>query len=129
MRAYVILPDHLHCIWTLPNDDVDFSIRWRLIKSYFTRDCAEHSNDISSKSRKHKKEKCIWQRRFWEHVIRDENDFVQHVDYIHYNPVKHGYVTDPADWLNSSFNFYKSKGVYLKGWGCDAAIREHDLRE
>jgi len=129
MRAYVILPDHVHCIWTLPDNDIDFSTRWRLIKSYFTRDCVQHNNDIPSKSRRHKKEKCIWQRRFWEHAIRDENDFAQHVDYIHYNPVKHGYVSDPSGWPYSSLHFYMNKGVYPEHWGCDAAIGLHNLRE
>ncbi len=129
MRAYVILPDHLHCIWTLPDNDTDYSTRWRLIKSYFTRTCLQNNIDVPSKSRVHKKEKCTWQRRFWEHAIIDENDFTQHVDYINYNPVKYGYVADPSDWLYSSFNFYKNKGGYPQGWGVDDTIGGYNFQE
>lgn len=87
--AIVVLPDHLHCIWTLPNGDADFSTHWRLIKTYFSRHCLAHYKRKQSSSRQTKKEQAIWQRRFWEHQIRDEKDFSRHVDYIHYNPVSH----------------------------------------
>jgi len=129
MNAFVILPDHLHCIWTLPNKDNDFSTRWRLIKSDFTRHCLEHYKDIPSVSRKHKNEQCIWQRRFWEHAIRNTTDFAQHLDYIHFNPVKHGYANAPSDWQYSSFSYYVDKGIYPMHWGCDNKINLNNARE
>jgi len=114
--AAVILPDHLHCIWTLPKDDQDYSTRWRLIKSYFSRKCdVIHNGSFASRSRKN--EKPVWQRRFWEHVIRDENDFSSHVDYVHYNPVKHGLSIAPKDWKYSSFERYVNFGTYDREWG------------
>ncbi len=100
--AIVILPDHLHTIWTLPENDHDFSLRWRQIKSAFSRNL-EKQERISN-SRLRKKERGIWQRRFWEHTIQDEKDFMRHVEYIHYNPVKHGYVKRIEDWHYSSFH-------------------------
>jgi len=87
--AAVILPDHLHCIWTLPDGDADFSARWHAIKSKFSRSLP--SQEQLSTRRVAKGERGIWQRRFWEHVIRDDEDFTRHMDYIHYNPVKHGH--------------------------------------
>jgi putative transposase len=81
--AFVLLPDHLHCIWTLPQGDRDFSKRWRLIKSYLTGHCQIHPTPVSSLSRRKKGERSIWQRRFWEHLIRDDTDFNHHADYIH----------------------------------------------
>jgi putative transposase len=95
------LPEHIHCIWTLPQDDHDFSTRWRLLKSFFSRHC-EHKHHELKPSQIEKKEQAIWQRRFWEHYIRDEKDFINHVEYIHYNPVKHGLVKAPKDWKYSS---------------------------
>jgi putative transposase len=83
MDGLVILPDHLHCIWQLPEHDSDFSVRWNMIKRYFSIGMDGKSN--------HRREKNIWQRRFWEHFIRDESDFQRCLDYIYYNPVKHGY--------------------------------------
>ena len=100
--AIVILPDHLHTIWTLPENDHDFSLRWRQIKSNFSRHLEKQES--ISKSRLQKQERGIWQRRFWEHTIRNEEDFIHHVDYIHYNPVKHGYVKQMEDWCYSSFH-------------------------
>ncbi len=102
MDAVVILPDHLHCIWQLPKNDDNFSSRWRLIKSHFSRTI--NSKEYISKSRQRKKERGIWQRRFWEHVIRNEEDYIHNVEYIHYNPVKHGYVNNVKDWKYSSFH-------------------------
>jgi len=90
IKGIVILPDHLHCIWKLPDNDADFSKRWNLIKRYFSIGMNGNLN--------HRREKNIWQRRFWEHLIRDEDDFNRCLDYIHYNPVKHGYVNDPSHW-------------------------------
>jgi len=91
--AIVILPNHLHCIWTLPENDHDYSTRWRLIKSYFSRNRETILPENISISRQKKQQRAIWQYRFWEHLIRDEIDFQNHVEYIHYNPVKHGLVT------------------------------------
>jgi putative transposase len=115
--AIVILPDHLHCLWTLPEGDGDFSTRWRLIKSYFSRQCDTKYQGKISASRQSKKEKAIWQRRFWEHQIRNEQDFINHVDYIHYNPVRHELVATPKDWQYSSFHRYVQDGIYDESWG------------
>ncbi len=107
--AMVVLPDHIHCIWTLPPGDDDFSTRWRLIKTWFTKHC---NNKIEKSNHP------IWQLRFWEHLIRDDKDYQQHVEYIHYNPVKHGYVKQPLDWPFSSFHRYVAAGIYTEDWGC-----------
>jgi putative transposase len=124
--AIAILPNHIHCIWTLPPGDSDFSQRWRLIKSYFSHRCDQKYKGKISSSRQKKGEKAVWQRRFWEHQIQDENDFVSHVDYIHYNPVRHGYVTAPKDWQYSSFMLYVQKGVYDVNWGVGEEIQFAD---
>ena len=102
--AWVALPDHLHTIWTLPISDNDFSTRWALIKAGFSR-CIEHVEDIGP-SRRAKGERGIWQRRFWEHQIRDEEDLGRHIDYVHFNPVKHGYTVRASEWLYSSIHRY-----------------------
>jgi len=114
INAIVILPDHLHTIWTLPTDEQDFSLRWRQIKSAFSR--AIGKGERISRSRSRKGERGIWQRRFWEHVIRDEEDFARHIDYIHFNPVKHGYVKAVSNWPYSSFHRYVRLGIYSKDW-------------
>ena len=114
--AICILPDHIHAIWTLPEDDADFSGRWSLIKSGFSRGLEDETR---SPSKVIKREKGIWQRRFWEHVIRDDADLERHVDYIHFNPVKHGYVTRVVDWPHSSFHRYVERGVIDVDWGGD----------
>lgn len=106
MDAHVILPDHLHCIWTLPDGDRDFSTRWRLIKSHFTRYYQHGDPDRSP-----------WQKKFWEHAIRDEKDMENHIDYIHYNPVKHGLVESPVRWTLSSIHRYVKDGLYSQEWG------------
>jgi putative transposase len=108
--AMVVLPDHLHAIWTLPEGHADFANRWRLIKSSFSRSLP--STERISRSRAAKGERGIWQRRYWEHTIRDESDFSRHVDYVHINPVKHGLVTRVADWPYSSFHRLVKLGVY-----------------
>lgn len=113
--AAVILPDHLHCIWTLPEGDSDFSSRWGLIKANFSRQMPKCER--ISVSRQKRGERGLWQRRFWEHMIRDETDFRQHVDYIHWNPVKHGWVNCVKDWPHSSFLHYVALGVYQENWG------------
>nr|WP_193198617.1 transposase [Nostoc sp. MG11] len=114
--AFVLLPDHLHCIWTLPQGDRNFPTRWRLIKSYFSRQCITLSQENLSTSRQNKKEQGIWQRRFWEHLIRDEVDFKNHLEYIHYNPVQHGLVKAPKDWEYSSFHRSVRQGMYDITW-------------
>jgi putative transposase len=120
--ALVILPDHLHTIWTLPENNADYSTRWKMIKAKFSH----HFNDVNplpkSASMVRKKEKGIWQRRFWEHTIRDEMDLERHCDYIHFNPVKHGYVSEPRLWENSSFRDFVAKGLYPDNWGESVGI-------
>ncbi len=105
--AWVLLPNHLHCIWQLPERDADFSTRWRLIKTYFTREYLRGSGVTHQEvtpSRARHGEKAVWQRRFWEHCIRDDEDLRRHINYIHYNPVKHGLVTEALDWRLSSIH-------------------------
>jgi putative transposase len=120
--AMVLLPAHLHCMWTLPANDRDFSTRWRLIKSHFTRTFDNKLKLTPSRSRYRKKEKAVWQRRFWEHLIRDEDDYEKHVEYIHYNPVKHDLVNAPAEWPHSTFHQYVKNGLYPKDWGAGEKI-------
>lgn len=115
LDAMVVLPEHLHALMTLPKNDNDFATRWMLIKSGFSRQLPkrERIND----SRQAKGERGIWQRRYWEHLIRDERDFSQHVDYIHYNPVKHGHVAAAVDWPYSTIHQYIEQGLVDAGWG------------
>ena len=121
--AIVILPDHLHCIWTMPADDVDYAERWSLIKSGFSRRIPK--GEYRSKSRIKRGERGIWQRRFWEHRIRDEEDLRNHIDYIHWNPVKHGLVSRVQDWPHSSFHSYVSRGLLPMNWvGGEDALEE-----
>ena len=102
--AIVVLPDHLHCIWTLPEGDADFMTRWRLFKTWFS---------------KHSELSKVWQARYCEHVLRDEQDFASHVDYIHFNPVKHGLVSKAIDWPYSSFHRFVAQGWCVANWGGD----------
>lgn len=115
--AWVVLPDHIHAIWTLPPDDADFPMRWALIKAGFSRSVpvGEHIGA----SRHKKGERGIWQRRFWEHVISDENDLARHVDYIHINPVKHGHTAKASDWPWSSIHRYIRNGMLTADWAAD----------
>ena len=115
--AMVVMPDHLHCIWTLPPGDADFSTRWRLIKTWFTKHCDPALRPVPDPALKAKKEQGVWQHRYWEHLLRDETDFARHVDYIHYNPVKHGLTGLPMDWPYSSFRRYVEAGIYPPDWG------------
>jgi putative transposase len=117
--AVVVLPDHLHAIWTLPEGDADFATRWRLLKSSFSR--ALPAGERISNSRLRKGERGIWQRRYWEHTIRDETDLARHIDYIHINPVKHGHVTRVRDWPYSSFHRMVRLGTYPEDWAGDSA--------
>ena len=124
--AIVALPDHLHCVWTLPPGDADFSTRWGLIKSRFSR-ALPHAERRSS-SRAKRGDRGIWQRRFGEHLIANEQDLRRHIDYIHWNPVKHGWVRCVADWPYSSFHKYVERGIYPRNWGggdpVNIAVRE-----
>jgi putative transposase len=115
--AICVLPDHLHAIWRLPEGDSDFPLRWNLIKGGFSRSLP--SIKSRSQSTIAKREKGIWQRRYWEHVIRDETDMARHVDYIHFNPVKHGLVTRVCDWPHSSFHRYVANNTLPADWGGD----------
>jgi REP-associated tyrosine transposase len=117
--AIVILPDHIHAIWTMPEGDADFATRWRLIKSTFSRNLSV--DEPISESHAAKRERGIWQRRYWEHTIRDEDDFARHVDYIHINPLKHGLVDRVREWEASSFQRYVKLGVYPIDWAGDAS--------
>ena len=113
----VVLPDNLHTLWQLPNHDANYSMRWNLIKRRFSR--ALPKTERISASRQKKGERGIWQRRYWEHLIRDDEDFERHVNYIHYNPVKHGYVSSPVDWSYSSIHRYIQNGIISNNWACD----------
>jgi putative transposase len=117
--AIVVLPEHLHCIFTLPAGDADFKTRWALIKAGFSR--AVTATERRSASRMSRGERGIWQRRYWEHLLRDETDFERHVDYIHWNPVKHGWVKQVKDWPYSSFHDYVRKGLYPEDWSSEPA--------
>ena len=114
--AICILPDHIHAVWTLPEFDSDFATRWSLIKSGFSRGIDAKPGSQSQVS---KREKGIWQRRYWEHAIRDDADLERHIDYIHFNPVKHGHVRRVADWPYSSFHRFVERGLLAADWGGD----------
>ena len=111
--AWVLLPEHLHCIWTLPERDTDFSKRWGQIKAKFSKKLSRPATPI-------------WQNRFWEHLIRDDRDLHTHLDYIHYNPVKHGLVASPGDWPSSTFHRYVEKGLYPANWGKGVSFQSTD---
>jgi putative transposase len=104
VEAMVVLPDHLHAVWTLPLEDADYAIRWSLIKRHVSQAVRHLLRTSQSASRHQRREIALWQRRFWEHQIRDETDYARHVDYIHYNPVKHGLVSEVAEWTYSTFH-------------------------
>ena len=112
--AMVVLPDHLHVVWTLPAGDRDYAMRWSLIKSGFSRLLPK--TERVNRSRQLKRERGIWQRRYWEHQIRDDKDLQQHVDYVHINPVKHGYVSRAAAWPHSSIHRYIRLGWLDENW-------------
>ncbi len=112
--AFCLLPEHLHCVWKLPDGDADFSIRWASIKGSFSRAHLrlEGPKGTASPSRQRRGEAGLWQRRFWEHQIRDERDLQKHIDYIHYNPLKHGLVERLEDWPWSTYHRYRRDGFY-----------------
>jgi putative transposase len=123
--AWVLLPDHMHAILTLPPGDDNFAARWAMIKQYTSKACRhifEYDQKLNE-SRHLRKELSLWQRRFWEHLIRDDDDYEKHFDYIHWNPAKHGYVTRVVDWPYSTFHRYVAKEIYPPDWGgCNAKV-------
>ena len=132
IAAFVLLPDHLHTIWSLPRGASDYSARWGFIKKQFTKGwiAAGGEEQPLSRSALSNRRRGVFQRKFWEHLIRDEDDFERHLDYIHYNPVKHGLVDDPKDWPYSTFHRWVKRGVYEENWGrsSDQAMRFDDLK-
>jgi len=115
-EADVILPDHLPMQWRLPEGDSDYSTRIRLIKHGVTRGLTSRGDQLAM-SRPRKQQRAVWQPRFWEHLIRDEADWRNHIDYIHFNPVKHGLVESPAERAESSFHRFVEEGLYPPEWG------------
>jgi putative transposase len=117
--AWVLLPYHLHCVWTLPENDADFSTRWRLIKHHvsYSLNRGTFVGHARSASRSARGESTVWQRRFWEHRIRNDADLERHLVYLHFNPVKHGLVSRVIDWPHSSFHQFLQRGAYPRDWG------------
>jgi putative transposase len=126
--AIVVMPDHIHVLLKLPAGCIDFPIRWRLIKSHFSRQWKKTTSGKDVRSRNAKNELNIWQSRYWEHLIRDEDDLSAHIDYIHYNPVKHGFVSAPGDWGYSSFKRFVDQEYYTTDWGVSDNIWAGDPR-
>ena len=120
VKAMVVLPEHLHAIWTLPIGDADFSGRWQRIKARLSETLPQ--GESRSASRQSKGERGIWQRRFWEHMIRNDLDLERHVDYVHFNPFKHGLVQRVGDWPHSTFHRYVREGTYQNGWAGEKVI-------
>lgn len=114
IHGWVVLPDHLHCVLELPPGDADFALRWRLIKMGFSKRLP--AVERRSAVRRARGERGLWQRRFWEHLIRDEADFAAHMDYVHINPVKHGYAAGPGEWPYSTFHRLVEAGIYPADW-------------
>jgi len=123
--AMVILPDHIHAIWTMSAEDCDYSKRWGIIKKRFTQTWLSLGGVEQSvtASRQRNRRRGVWQPRFWEHALRDERDLQNHFDYLHYNPVKHGLANNVADWPYSSFHRWVKQGVYSEHWG--SKIEDH----
>ncbi|WP_371368328.1 transposase [Pseudomonas sp. QL9] len=120
--AWVVLPEHMHCLWTLPPGDADFATRWKAIKSGFARDTFLPQGDHLTDSEWLRGRRGIWQSRYWEHLIRDETDYRRHFDYIHINPVKHGLVTAVKDWPYSTFHRAVTQGIYPVDWAGDPSL-------
>ncbi|MEN1679952.1 MAG: transposase [Planctomycetota bacterium] len=118
-KAIVLLPDHLHAIWQLPPGDRDYPRRWSRIKSWFTQGylAAGGSKALVSEAQDREGRRGVWQPRFWEHTIADEDDFQSHFGYVHFNPVKHGYASRVRDWKPSTFHRWVARGVYERDWG------------
>jgi putative transposase len=119
--AIALLPEHLHAIWTLPTGDSGYPIRWTQIKEAFTRRYLEAGGEEAppSDSRVRRREWGVWQRRYWEHTVRDEADLKRCVDYVHFNPKKHAHVANVRDWPWSSFHRFVAMGEYTANWGAD----------
>ncbi len=128
INAWVLLPDHLHCIWTLPSGDHDYSLRWAKIKRFVSKQCKTlfYRDDLMNEAKQQRHESTVWQRRFWEHLIRDAKDMRNHMDYIHYNPVKHNMVASPKEWQFSTFHGYVKNKVYDENWGSGNMIDIQD---
>lgn len=120
INAWAVLPEHMHCIWTLPTGDTDFSMRWRLIKTLFSRSIPK--TERRSAVRVAAGERGIWQRHYWEHLIRDEKDYAHHMDYVHVNPLKHGLVKRVKDWPYSTFHRLVKEGIYSVDWCGDVSV-------
>ena len=110
--AMVVLPDHLHAIWTLPDGDANYPVRWRMIKALFTKNLCDQTGT----------EGTPWQSRYWEHTIRDDHDLTQHVAYVHYNPVKHGHVARPVEWRWSTVHRYIRDGLVPADWAVTSEL-------
>ncbi|MFK8068373.1 MAG: transposase [Gammaproteobacteria bacterium] len=115
IHGWVVLPDHMHCMIELSENDCDFATRWCLIKMLFSRNILK--NEYRNEARINRRERGIWQRRYWEHLIGDERDFRAHMDYVHINPVKHGLIEQVKDWPYSTFHYLVKKGIYSESWG------------
>jgi putative transposase len=123
IEAQVVLPDHLHSLWTLPKDDSDYPTRWRLIKETFTREYVPAYGLMWHDDRRRARgEQTVWQRRYWEHLIRSDRDFSAHLEYIHLNPVRHGFVPAPRDWPYSTFLEWVANGSYDLTWGSSGPV-------
>jgi putative transposase len=129
IQAWVLLPDHIHSLWTLPAGDANFSQRWGLIKAKFSQRVKGflHKEEWQTASQIRQRESAIWQRRFWDHLIRDDADFQMHFDYIHFNPVKHGLVSRTKDWPYSTFHRYVREGIYPEDWGDAGSFASTDI--
>lgn len=128
--AYAILPDHIHTLWSLPSGDTEYPTRWGWIKKEFTTRYLSQggTEEPISSARQLSGRKGVWQRHYWEHLIRDEEDFERHFDYIHWNPVKHHYVKAPRDWAHSSFHQWVNSGHYEINWGRGAELPDKLLQ-
>lgn len=116
IEAFVLLPDHIHCIWRLPAGDMNYAMRWSLIKRQVGQAVRDRLAEGVTASRAKRRELGLWQRRFWEHRIKDDDDFMRHVAYIRFNPVKHGYVQRVKDWPYSSFHAHVRQGLCSIDW-------------
>jgi len=123
--AIVLLPDHLHAMWSLPSGDAEYSMRWAWLKKEFTKRWLANraTESVIAQPVRVERQRRVWQPRFWEHVIQDQHDYERHFDYIHYNPVKHGHVRCPRDWPHSSFHRWAKHGVYSANWACSDDTR------
>ena len=127
IMAMVVLPEHMHAMWRLPCGDCDYPLRWSLVKAGFSRALDRQEHIRASRARK--RERGIWQRRYWEHQIRDDSDLARHVAYIHINPVKHGYTTAPTDWPHSSIHRYIRQGILPRDWASNIDAPDSEFGE